>query len=95
MIVPGSVEQEEALIVAKAKLQGTGTWPVVRAWAEAGALAGAGGKSVKEAGGEEGPSSKSSYPGLRTAELAEAMAQARFGAKAGAGAGVHGTFVSM
>ena len=88
MIVAGSFEQEEALI-AKAKLQGTGTWPVVGAWAEAG------GKSVKEAGGEEGPSSKSSYPGSRTAELAEAMAQARFGAKAGAGAGVHGFFVSM
>jgi len=88
VIVPGSVEQE-------AKLQGTGTWPVVGAWAEAGALAGAGGKSVKEAGGEEGPSSKSSCPGLKTSELAEAMAQARFGAKVGAGAGVHGTFVSM
>ena len=62
MIVPGSVEQEEALIVAKAKLQGTGTWPVVGAGAEAGAFAEAG----ENAGGEEGVTSASSIPGPKS-----------------------------
>ena len=91
MIIPGSVEQEEALIVAGTKLQGTGTWPVVGAGAEAGAFAEAG----ENAGGEEDVSSTSSIPGPNTAELAEVMLRASFGAKARAGAGVHWTFVSL
>ena len=67
MIVQGPVEEEKAVAVAGAKLQGSGTWPVVGA----GALA--------KAGGEEGPSSSmsiSTHPGSRTAELAGARAEA-------------------
>ena len=53
VILAGLVKQAEAWVVAGAKLQVRGTWPVAGAGAEERALAEAGGKAVKETGGED------------------------------------------